>query len=52
MRWLRWWLEAREPSLDAASVAVACLAALGGSEHHVALKALQEALGAPRRDVR
>jgi hypothetical protein len=41
MRWLRWWLGAREPTLDETAVVVSCLAALGGPGHAVALSTLR-----------
>jgi hypothetical protein len=42
MRWLRWWLGAREPTLDETLVVVACLGALGGPGHQRALSALRD----------
>jgi hypothetical protein len=41
MRWLRWWLEARSPTLDEAAIVVALLAALGGAAHAKALSTLR-----------
>jgi hypothetical protein len=42
MRWLRWWLEARSPTLDETAIVVANLAALGGHGHAAALAALRQ----------
>ena len=41
MRWLRWWLEARLPSLDETAVVVALFGALGGPGHVGAASALR-----------
>jgi hypothetical protein len=41
MRWLRWWLGAREPTLDEAVMVASALAALGVEGHEPALAALR-----------
>jgi hypothetical protein len=41
IRWLRWWLGAREPTLDEAVMVASGLAALGGEGHEPALAALR-----------
>jgi hypothetical protein len=41
MRWLRWWLGARKPTLEETTMVVGCLAALGGPGHRGALAALR-----------
>lgn len=42
MRWLRWWLESRSPSLEETAIVVALLAALGGAGHLTAVSALRD----------
>jgi hypothetical protein len=41
LRWLRWWLDAREPALDETAAVVGSLVALGGPSHNAGLAALR-----------
>jgi hypothetical protein len=47
MRWLRWWIGSREPTLDETALVVGTLAALGGPAHAAAVQALRALVAQP-----
>jgi hypothetical protein len=49
VRWLRRWLEeSTEADIEQAAIVTNLLAALGGHQHHWALRCLQDMAGRPR----